>query len=82
MNGAPAGVDSARREQLEAQTAISERLAKILPQRPAAVIVLLAGKGHELFEQTAPQLQRSVALRTNPPAVPENEPVIPMRIRA
>ena len=78
VNGAPAGTDSARREQLEAQAAISERLAKILPQRPAAVIVLLTGKGHELFEQTAPQIQRSVALRTNAPEVPESERVIPM----
>jgi len=80
VNGAPPGVDSARREQLEAQAAISERLGKILPQRPAAVIVLLAGKGHELFEQTAPQLLRSVSLRTNAPEVPENERVIPMII--
>jgi hypothetical protein len=78
VNGAPAGVDSVRREQMEAQAAISERLARILPQRPAAVIVLLTGKGHELFEQTAPQLQRTVALRTNAPEVPESERVIPM----
>ena len=78
VNGAPAGVDSARREQLEAQTAISERLGKILPQRPAAVIVLLAGKGHELYEQTAPGIQRSVSLRTNTPELPENQRVIPM----
>jgi hypothetical protein len=78
VNGAPAGVDSATREKLEAQAAISERLAKILPQRPAAVVVLLAGKGHELYEQTAPQIQRSVALRTNTPEVPERERMIPM----
>ncbi|MEO6525704.1 MAG: M28 family peptidase [Gemmatimonadaceae bacterium] len=78
VNGAPAGVDSARREQLESQAAISERLTRILPQRPAAVIVLLAGKGHELFDQTAPQLQRAVALRTSAPEIPENERVIPM----
>jgi hypothetical protein len=78
VNGAPAGVDSAKREQLEAQAAISERLARILPQRPAAVIVLLTGKGHELFEQTAPQLQRAVALRTNATEVPESDRVIPM----
>ena len=45
VNGAPAGTDSARREQLEAQGAISERLAQILPQRPAAVIILLDGEG-------------------------------------
>ena len=79
VNGAPAGADSARREQLEAQTAISERLGKILPQRPAAVIVLLTGKkGNELYEQTAPQLQRTVALRSSAPELPESERQIPM----
>jgi hypothetical protein len=78
VNGAPAGVDSARREQLEGQPAISDRLARILPQRPAAVIVLLTGKGHELFQQTAPQLQRGVALRTTAPEIPESERQIPM----
>ena len=60
------------------RAAISERLAQILPQRPAAVIVLLTGKGTELFEQSAPQLERAVALRTNAPEVPESERLIPM----
>ena len=49
VNGAPAGVDSATRATMEAETAISERLARILPQRPAAVIVLMTGKGAELI---------------------------------
>ncbi|HEX7981492.1 MAG TPA: M20/M25/M40 family metallo-hydrolase [Gemmatimonadaceae bacterium] len=78
VNGAPAGTDSARREQLEAQGAISERIGKILPHRPAAIIVLLTGKGTELFEQSAPQLERAVALRTSAPEVPEADRVIPM----
>jgi hypothetical protein len=78
VNGAPAGADSAEREKLEAQPAISDRIAKILPQRPAAVIVLLTGKGHELFDQIAPQLQRGVALRTNAREIPESERQIPM----
>ncbi len=78
VNGAPAGTDSARREQLEAQGAISDRIGQILPHRPAAIIVLLTGKGTELFEQSAPQLERAVALRTNAPEVPESERVIPM----
>jgi hypothetical protein len=78
VNGAPAGTDSARREQLEAQGAISERLQQILPQRPAAVVILLTGKGTELFEQAAPQLMRAVTLRTNAPDVPESDRQIPM----
>jgi hypothetical protein len=78
VNGAPAGVDSAKRAELEGQAAISQRLAQIIPQRPAAVVILLAGKGTELFEQSAPQLERAVALRSNAPEVPESERQIPM----
>ena len=78
VNGAPAGVDSAKRAELEGQGAISQRLAQILPQRPAAVIILLTGKGTELFEQSGPQLERAVALRSNAPEVPESERQIPM----
>jgi hypothetical protein len=78
VNGAPAGVDSAKRAELEGQTAITQRLAQILPQRPAAVIVLLAGKGAELFEQLRPGIERAVALRSNAPDVPESERPIPM----
>ena len=78
VNGAPAGTDSARRDQLEAQGAISERIGRILPYRPAGIIVLLTGKGTELFEQSAPQLERAVSLRTNAPDVPESDRVIPM----
>jgi hypothetical protein len=78
VNGAPAGVDSVKREELEGQAAISQRLAQILPQRPAAVIILLAGKGHELFEQSVPQFTRAVALRTNASELPESERQIPL----
>jgi hypothetical protein len=78
VNGAPAGVDSAKRAELEGQAAISQRLAQIIPQRPAAVVILLAGKGTELFEQSAPQLERAVALRSNAPELPESERQIPM----
>ena len=78
VNGAPAGVDSAKRAELEGQGAISQRLAQILPQRPAAVIVLLTGKGTELFEQSGPQIERAVTLKSNAPEVPESERQIPM----
>jgi hypothetical protein len=78
LNGAPAGVDSAKRVELESQAAISQRLAQILPQRPAAVIILLAGKGHELFEQAVPQFTRAVALRSNASELPESERQIPL----
>ena len=78
VNGAPAGVDSAKRTELEAQGAISQRIGQILPQRPAAIIVLLTGKGTELFEQAGPSILRAVTLRTNAPEVPEGDRQIPL----
>ena len=78
VNGAPAGVDSAKRAELEAQAAISQRLAQIIPQQPAAVIVLLTGKGTELFAQASPSVERAVALRSNAPEVPESQRQIPL----
>lgn len=78
VNGAPASADSATRLKLESQEAISDRLARILPHRPAAVIVLLAGKGRELFDQVAPALERGISLRSPGPEVPEAERVIPL----
>jgi hypothetical protein len=79
VNGAPAGSDSATRERLEAQAAISERLAKILPQRPAAIVIMLTGKkGTELFQQAGPSLIRSVTLRSNAPEVPEAQRPLPL----
>jgi hypothetical protein len=77
VNGAPAGMDSAKRTELEAPRAVTQRLAQILPQRPAAVIVLLTGKGTELFEQAEPSL-REVSLQTNAPELPESERQIPL----
>lgn len=78
VNGAPAGVDSAARERLEAQTAVSERLARILPLRPAAVVVLLTGKAAAEFQQGIPELMHSVTMRTGGEDVPESERVLPM----
>ena len=44
VNGAPPGVDRAP-PRLESQVAISRAAPAILPARPAAVVILLAGKG-------------------------------------
>ena len=78
VNGAPAGVDSAKRVELEAQAAISQRIAQILPQRPAAIIVLLTGKGTELFEAAGPSVERAVTLKSSAPEVPESDRQIPL----
>ncbi|MEP6991076.1 MAG: M28 family peptidase [bacterium] len=78
VNGAPAGVDSATRASMESQTAISQRLAQILPQRPAAVIVLLSGAGEELFASVLPQLAHAVAARRTGPDIPDTERPLPL----
>ena len=78
VNGAPAGVDSAKRTELESQAAISQRIGQILPQRPAAIIVLLTGKSTELLEQAGPAIERVVKLRSNAPDVPESDRQIPL----
>jgi hypothetical protein len=78
VNGAPAGVDSATRATMEAETAISERLARILPQRPAAVIVLMTGKGADAYQQLVMQLERGVSQQSGIDDTPDNQRPIPM----
>jgi hypothetical protein len=78
VNGAPAGTDSATRVRMESETAISERLAVILPRRPAAVVVMLTGNGKTAFASVAPQLDRSVAARSRPTDLPDAERPLPM----
>ncbi len=78
VNGAPAGADSASRATMEAETAISNRLALILPQRPAAVVVLLTGAGDALFKQLAPSLVRGVSARSPAADVADADRPLPM----
>ncbi|MES2177886.1 MAG: M28 family peptidase [Gemmatimonadota bacterium] len=78
VNGAPRGADSARRETLEAEAAISDRLSRILPHRPAAVVILLEGKGQGLFEQLAPQVTHGVGARSGTGEIPDSDRPIPM----
>ncbi len=82
VNGAPAGTDSATRAELEAETAISDRLARILPQRPAAVVVMLAGKSSAVFEQLVPELTRGVTARGANADTPEADRPLPMILLA
>ncbi|CAN5513355.1 M20/M25/M40 family metallo-hydrolase [soil metagenome] len=82
VNGAPAGTDSATRAIMESETAISERLALILPRRPAAVIIMLTGSGKTTFAEAAPQLEHSVTARSRTVDVPEVERPLPMILLA
>jgi len=78
VNGAPHGADSATRAAAEAETAVSERLGRILPQRPAAVIVLMMGKGADGYQQLVGQVSNSVSLQTNLEDIPEYERPLPL----
>ncbi|MEP6621292.1 MAG: M28 family peptidase [bacterium] len=78
VNGAPAGTDSATRTAMEGQSAVSERLARILPQRPAAVIILFTGSGSALYEQLALELRRTVTTRSAANETPDAQRPIPM----
>ena len=78
INGAPAGTDSTTRALMESESAISERLALILPRRPSAVVVMLTGKGKTTFASAAPALERSISARSRQAEVPEAERPMPM----
>jgi hypothetical protein len=78
VNGAPPGVDSATRARLESQAVIGDRLARIIPHRPAAVILLVTGASRALFDELAPSLDGSIAARSTGEEIPEPERTIPM----
>ena len=82
MNGAPAGTDTATRALLESETAISERLALILPRRPAAVVVMLTGEGKTTFAEAAPPLERMVTARSRGVDIPDADRPLPMILLA
>ncbi|MEO8333773.1 MAG: M28 family peptidase [bacterium] len=78
MNGAPRSADSATRAAAEAESAVAERLARILPLHPAAVVVLMTGKGADDYRQLAAQLSRGVALQNNQEEIPDYERPLPL----
>ncbi|MFN2565215.1 MAG: M28 family peptidase [Gemmatimonadaceae bacterium] len=61
VNGAPAGANTATRRQLESQESLGLRLQRILPQRPAAVVILMTGHGETFYRQLAPTILRTVS---------------------
>jgi hypothetical protein len=78
VNGAPAGTDSATRKQLESQEGIGLRLQGILPQRPAAVIVLMTGQGETFYQQLAPEVLRTVSAANPAPPADDSQRQLPM----
>jgi Peptidase family M28 len=78
VNGAPAGTDTATRRQLESQEGIGMRLQGILPQRPAAVIILMTGQGETFYQQLAPEILRTVTAATPAPPTDDVQRQLPM----
>src|SRR5688500_14044440 len=78
VNGAPAGTDSATRRQLESQDGIALRLQRILPQRPAGVVVLMTGQGEAFYRQLAPEILRTVSAATPAPPTEDVQRQFPM----
>lgn len=80
VNGAPASADSARRTQLESQSAIGERLGQLLPRSPAAVVILLTGAVGEEFRQSVGELMSAVATGDDDRDAPDSLRRLPMII--
>jgi hypothetical protein len=78
VNGAPASADSATRRRLESQDGIGLRLQRILPQRPAGVVILMTGQGEQFYRQLAPEILRSVSAATPAPPTDDAQRQLPM----
>jgi len=62
IHGAPARVRREQIRSLESQRVLSERLARLIALRPAAIVLLMSGSAEQLYEQFAPRLLRTVVL--------------------
>ncbi len=79
VNGAPPGASSEARAALEAESAISTRLQRLIPRHPAAVIVLLTGPSAGLSARLRSELGRSLEpAGPSRAVVPDEERPIPM----
>ena len=78
INGAPATASATQREELESAEQIGARLGEVLSRRPAAVVLLLAGKSEELYDQYLPGVLRAVSLVQERAPVPEAQRPLPM----
>ncbi len=80
VNGAPAGVDSARRAMLQSQAMIGERIGQLVARGPAAIIIMLTGEFGEEFEENVAQLLTTITPPSPTPEVPDSLRQLPMII--
>jgi Peptidase family M28 len=80
INGAPRAVTlAAERTRQESETAIGERVQRILAKKPAGVIVLLAGGSAALYQEMESDLRRALTLAgPSPQVLPDGERPVPM----
>lgn len=77
VNGAPADADSVTRRELESLGGIAMRLQRLIPQRPAAVIVLVRG-GEAFSRQITREVLRMVSSATPVPPADDAQRQPPM----
>jgi hypothetical protein len=79
VNGAPPGTPPHERAALESEQAITSRLGRLIPLRPAGIIVLLTGASADVAARITKALGRSLELAgPSPEALPDGERPVPM----
>ena len=78
VNGAPAGVDSATRAELEGEGAVIPRILRLATKRPSAIVVVLRGESEAAFERLVPAMQRAVEFSSTVDELPQSRRPVPL----
>lgn len=78
LHGAPPGADSARREELESQIELGNRIGRAIQFQPAAIVLLTTGKTTEFYNQMVPYLTRLVVAAPGDQTTSDAQRPVPM----
>jgi hypothetical protein len=78
LHGAPPGVDSATREELESQVELGNRIGRAIQFQPAAIVLLMTGKTTEFYNQMVPYLTRLVVQSPGDQTTSDAQRPVPM----
>ena len=78
LHGAPSGVDSVTREDLESQIELGNRIGRAIQFQPAAIILLTTGKTTEFYNQMVPYLTRLVVAAPGDQTTSDAQRPVPM----
>jgi hypothetical protein len=78
LHGAPAGADSATREELESQIELGNRIGRAIQFQPAAIVLLTTGKTTEFYNQMVPYLTRLVVAAPGDQTTSDAQRPVPM----